>query len=453
MAYTINKTSGAVLTTVSDGTIDNSTSLTLVGKNYAGYGEFLNENFVKLLENFSNTTAPVGPQTGQLWWDSTASKMKVYQGSNWKQYSNSYVGPETPTSPVAGDTWWDTASGKLKIYDISGAFKEIGGPGTATQVGSTVAVDTVNDTVGSSHNVIKFSLGGTVVAILSKDTTFTPNPAIPGFATIIPGMNLANSSVISGIQLTGTSSNAEMLDNTNSTSFMRKNTNESTTGTLSVLNDTGMTVGVDSDFSVYVSGSDVFLRNQTSNGDINFRVNKAGTATTVLNLDGSTGTLFPGANDTYNIGSSTMRFATIFATTFYGTANQALYADLAERFASDSEYVPGTLVKIGGTKEVTVETADLSEDVFGVISTDPAYLMNSGAGGNATHPPIAMTGRVPVRVIGAVKKGDRLVSAGNGRARAAQRSEITAFNVIGRSLEDKTSSGESLVMAIVKINS
>ena len=131
----------------------------------------------------------------------------------------------------------------------------------------------------------------------------------------------------------------------------------------------------------------------------------------------------------------------------------AQYADLAERFAADAEYESGTVVEMGGPNEITAAVADLSEDVFGVISTKAAYLMNSAAGTDSTHPPIAVQGRVPVRVTGIINKGDRLVSAGNGVARAGQRSEITAWNVIGRALENKTTTGEGVIEAVVKLNS
>jgi hypothetical protein len=137
---------------------------------------------------------------------------------------------------------------------------------------------------------------------------------------------------------------------------------------------------------------------------------------------------------------------------YYGTAQYAQYADLAERFESDAVYAPGTIVELGGDKEVTQVTLPLSNNVFGVISTDPAYLMNMKAGTNETHPAIAMVGRVPVRVIGTVKKNDRLVSAGGGVARAATLTEISPFNVIGRALENKTDSDEGLIEAIVRIS-
>jgi hypothetical protein len=137
---------------------------------------------------------------------------------------------------------------------------------------------------------------------------------------------------------------------------------------------------------------------------------------------------------------------------YYGTAQYAQYADLAERYASDAQYAPGTLLKIGGVSEVTVETDALSDDSFGVVSTNPGYAMNNAAGDDTTHPYIALAGRVPVRVVGPVTKGQRLVSAGNGCVRAAVAGEVTAFNVIGRALESNASADEKLVEAVVKFN-
>jgi hypothetical protein len=135
-----------------------------------------------------------------------------------------------------------------------------------------------------------------------------------------------------------------------------------------------------------------------------------------------------------------------------GSRLNATYADLAERFEADAYYDAGTVVEMGGDKEITAVQYDLSEDVFGVVSETAAYLMNSDAGDDVTHPPIAVSGRVKVKVTGKVKKGDRLVSAGNGIARAAQPDEATAFNIIGRSLENKTSDNVGIVEAFVKIN-
>jgi hypothetical protein len=161
-----------------------------------------------------------------------------------------------------------------------------------------------------------------------------------------------------------------------------------------------------------------------------------------------TSNIVPTANLAYNLGSSTAWWNNI-----YGTAIHAQYADLAERFESDMPLDAGTVVEIGGPAEITAVGDDLSENVFGVISTQAAYLMNSGAGTNETHPPVAVQGRVPVKVTGRVRKGDRLVSAGNGMARSAAKSEITPWNVIGRALASKDTESVGVVEAIVKINS
>jgi hypothetical protein len=147
-----------------------------------------------------------------------------------------------------------------------------------------------------------------------------------------------------------------------------------------------------------------------------------------------------------NIGEVGAAFNTVHA-----TATTALYADLAERYAADELLDPGTVVDLGGTHEITQSQQDLSDAVFGVISTSAAYMMNNGAGNDVTHPLVAIAGRVPVKVIGTVQKGNRLVSAGNGVARAAQPGEATWLNVIGRALENKDSEEVSMIEATVSV--
>ena len=138
-----------------------------------------------------------------------------------------------------------------------------------------------------------------------------------------------------------------------------------------------------------------------------------------------------------------------------GTATAAQYSDVAERFASDSVYTPGTVVALGGSEEITQVNEEASDEVFGVVSSleQAAFKMNDGAGNNDTHPYIAMTGRVDVKVIGMVNKGDRLISASvPGYARAATKAECTAFNVIGRALTSKTTAGQGSVLAAVRVS-
>ena len=452
MAYTINLTDGTIFATIADGTINTSSSMILVGKNYAGYGEFLDENFIHLLENGSNTTAPGAPLTGQLWWDKANSLMKVYTGTAFKTISAATASATAPTGNVTGDIWWDTVNQQLKVWNGT-AFVLVGPASSSGQGTSGAIVETVVDNVSVDHVVIKLYVANTIVGIISKDATFTPQVAIPGFATISPGIQL--SSTVSNNLFRGTSTDSNSLGGVPSTSFLRSDQNDTTSGTLGIINDSGLTVGLDQDakISVTLATSAVNIQNQTQDANINIQVNDGGSTTTALLINGSTsqvgvlGITNLNSSGVGNIGAAGAVFNTVFA-----TATTALYADVAERFAADVEMLPGTVVELGGSAEITESVNELSENVFGVISTRAAYLMNSGAGTDSTHPPIAMTGRVPVRVTGSICKGDRLVAAGNGLARAAKAGEATAFNVIGRALEAKETETVGVIEAIVTIN-
>lgn len=445
MAYTINKTSGAVLTTVADGTLDNTTDITLIGKNYPGYGEILNENFVKLLENFASTAQPISPLAGQLWWDSTNSLLKVYNGSSFKVISSTTSSASAPTSTITGDLWWDTANGQLKAYN--GTSWTTIGPAFSSGVGTSGAiVETVTDSLAVSHTIVSLYAANTRVAIVSKDQVFTPSPAISGFTTIRPGLNLASTAVIANNQYTGQVSDADLLDGLNSTDFMRATANTSTTGTLAVNNNNGLTVGSANDAKISVASSNVTADNQSNGGYFRIRTRSSGGVQQTGVIVDSNGHLVPGTDDVYNLGSSSAVWNTVYATTGDMTALAAEYADLAERYAADAVYTPGTVVKIGGEKEVTV--AHAGEDVFGVISTAPAILMNKEAGSDESHPAVALIGRVPCRVVGPVKKGQKLVVRADGVAIAATTS-VSQDKLVGRALADKYDDAEGIVEIVL----
>ena len=399
MAYTITLTDGAIFATIADGTVNTASSMTLVGKNWAGYGQFLDDNFIRLLENGANTSAPGAPLTGQLWWNKTTGTMQVYNGTAFKTIGGAAASSSAPTSNVAGDLWYDTVNQQLNVY--TGSAWIVVGPAYTPGTGTTGAiVATIVDNTATSHFVIELYANNSIVGIISKDQTFTPGSAVAGgwgVQAVNPGLTMA--ATISNNAVWGNSTNSLALNGLTSSQFMRSDANTSASGTITV--------------------------------------NTSGYATAIINGAG---------NAIGNIGSSGSYFNTIFA-----TATTALYADVAERFAADEVYTPGTVVELGGSAEITMVKTDASNNVFGVISTRPAFTMNGGAGENDTHPPVAMTGRVPVRVTGAVHKGDRLISAGDGIARSARPEEATAFNVIGRALADKLSTGLGTVEAIVTI--
>jgi hypothetical protein len=406
MSYTITLTDGAIYAVVADGTVNTTSSMTLVGKNWAGYGQFLGDNFIRLLENGANTTAPGAPLTGQLWFNKTTGTMQVYNGTGFKTLGGATSASSAPSNNVTGDLWYDTVNQQLNVWTGS-AFIVVGPaytPGTGT-TGAIVA--TIVDNTATSHFVIELYANNSIVGIISKDQSFTPGTVVPGgwgVQQVKPGLNLA----------TGISNNAVWGNVVG--------TNLAASGTVSA---TGTVTGGN-----LVTGGTLSVTGAIT-------INTGGAATGIINGAG---------NAIGNIGSSGSYFNTIFA-----TATTALYADVAERFAADDVYKPGTVVELGGSAEITMVRTDASNNVFGVISTRPAFTMNGGAGENDTHPPVAMTGRVPVRVTGVVHKGDRLISAGNGIARSAQPAEATAFNVIGRALADKLDAGLGTVEAIVTI--
>ena len=428
MSYTIALTNGTILATIPDGTINTSAcSQTLVGKNYAGYGQFLDDNFVHLLENAANSTPPSAPLTGQLWFNTTSGVLEVYNGTGFKSLGGSQAASSAPSNNTAGDLWYDTVAQQLNVW--TGSAWLLVGPIYNSTTGITGAIPaTIVDNTAQSHVVVELYVNDKIVGFISDAAAFTPQTAISGFTQILPGITLA-STVNGEVPLfQGTATNALTLSGLYSQSFMRTDANTSTTGTVRILNNGGLAIGANGTFTLDTATStQATLTNKTLNGNVSFNVNVGGNISSALFINGSTGIV----SSQYGI-----------------TAN---YADVAERFETDTEYAPGTVVELGGTAEITKSNTELSESVFGVISTRAAYLMNSKAGTDLTHPPVAMTGRVPVRVIGQVNKGDRLVSAGNGRARSAQLGEATSFNVIGRALESKTSNEEGAVEAIVTV--
>lgn len=436
MAYTIRLTNGSTLTTIADGTVNTTSSdLTLVGKNYAGYGAFLNENYVHLLENFSSGSAPTTPLTGQIWWD-TAGNLKVYSGTTWKTLSSITSSTTAPTTASTGNSWWDTDSEQLYVWN--GTSWTLVGPAFSSNAGTSgTVVGTIVDTGNVSHVAVNVFVASDLVTIISKDAEYTPGTTITGFTTVKPGFNLIANTVIPNIAYYGSADNANNLGFVSASNYARTDTAETFTSTVTVSDNNGLTVGQFNNYTTSISSNVVQLTNNINNANLALRANVGGLTSTVMLVVGSTGRV----QFTNNVS----------APNFIGNAVTALYADLAERFESDKDYPAGTVVMIGGEKEITQCDTENCENVLGVISTEPAYLMNSLNGTDQVKiaPPVAMVGRVPVRTVGKVQKGDRLVSAGNGCAQSA-RADHGA--VIGRALETKDSESEALVEAIVKVN-
>ena len=406
MAYTIVKTDGTILTTIADGTINTtSTSLGLPGRNYAGYGQQIDTNFVHAVENFASPNPPVNALRGQLWFNTNTSTLLV--------------------CPTDGET---NAGAWLALTSTSS-----GGTTTFAQVNVTGNVTANNVT---SNNAI--SAQSATVQSLTVSATSTLNTV-----NISNNLSVSNTFTVANIT-TGAANTPGNITGTFTVSG-------GNTGTALTINGGNLIIpnvasaGIKTDNYYWANGTPVSFAGSYGNSNV-----AAYLPTYAGNLGGGTATFYgnvitTGANIT--AGSITGNW-----TLTNGSRMQATYADLAERFSADDVYDAGTVVSLGGTKEITAVQYELSEDVFGVISTTAAYLMNSAAGDDNTHPAVAVSGRVPVKVSGKVAKGERLVSAGEGLARAASVGEATSFNVIGRALVDKTDDAIGYVEAFVSIN-
>ena len=293
MAYTINKTDGTAITTITDGTVDNTTSVQLFGKSFSGFGEGLNENLVKLLENSASTSAPTAPLKGELWFDTNTAQLKVYDGSAFKPTGAAKSQALAPTSPSAGDLWHDSDDDQLFVYTGS-AFQLVGPVFTAGQTLSGWKIETLGSS-GGNKVVSSMYAGNTRVAILSKET-FTPSVTQTGFASIKAGITL-NSTL--GAVFDGTNTQASQIDvsstsNTSSTviaggNFLRTDAADTTTGALTVDTNGGVIIGDAQELSITVSSNDVTIAQTSEDKDLKFTVNDGGTTKTPLQLTGADG--------------------------------------------------------------------------------------------------------------------------------------------------------------------
>lgn len=504
MAYTINKYDGTQLTVVEDGTLDQTTDIKLVGKNYAGYGEIQNENFVFLLENFAGGNAPPKALNGQIWFDSANSKLKFYDGTKWRTTGGAEVSSSTPAGLSEGDFWWDTNNEQLYAYNGS-SFVLVGPQGvgeTVTQFQSA----SVRDNTGTTRSIIKSVVNDEVIHIISN-TSFTIGTedasGYPGFDVVRKGITLKNTiNSTGGVTSTdhyfwGTSSNALKLNGIDASNYVVSTPGSPTSfTTLTEFADVGIAIGNSNDLELKIVDDNKGLITNTQGQQIYIQVQNSSAAqkmplrilanSILPGYSNFTSYASPSGTETVDIGGASNRFNTVYATNFNGTASTSLtldmsgnprsgstsatsntvavrdasgnlsavlfqgtatkakYADLAENYRPDKDYEPGTVLVFGGEAEVTESTIFCDPKLAGVVSTEPAHLMNSDIEGVA----IALKGRVPCKVEGPVKKGDILVTgpkAGTATALAKDSASPNPYCVVGKCLEDNNESGIRLV--------
>jgi len=259
MSYTIKFTNGRTLAVIADQSVDQvSTSLTLVGKNINNYGEYLNTNFVGLLENFAGLTAPLSPITGQTWYDTSENRLKVYTTGTFKPIGSPIISNTSPTNPVVGDMWVDTNDGILKWWN--GSEWVLAGKGYSDTTGlegwqeSSIFDYILNDDVPTTE----FYSNGLRWAIMTT-STININPLSSQFAyyntsTIRPGLTL-NPTI--GVKFYGTATSAETIAGFDPTTALTEVDDLNLTGKINVYNDYGLRIGTDTDIAIFVTTSGI----------------------------------------------------------------------------------------------------------------------------------------------------------------------------------------------------
>ena len=337
MAYTIRNTDGTILLTLAEGKVDTYyTSLTLVGKNVANYGEYLNNNFVSLLENFASTEQPSRPSIGQLWYDLGSGRMKVYDpNSVFRPISNTLAGDSRPIELAGGDFWFDTANEQL-YFSTDGNLTYLVGPKESVKYGVTGAVtETVNDISGFDHDVLSFYDSGKLTAIMSTSSFIFPTTSTHGFTSVGIGLNL--NPAIQNIKFQGTATNAESINGVNISNLVQKTGNQTVTGVFTVQNDTGFQVqnSLAETIGVYVGTDHVGrLIYRQPDRDLSIQVQR---------------TIAPGTLDAIYIKSTNKRLGI--------WNNNPLYAlDVSgDTYINGNLYVAGTTTNI---TSVSIETTD-----------------------------------------------------------------------------------------------
>jgi hypothetical protein len=490
MAYQIDRYNNTTLTNVEDGTVDQTTDLKFIGKNYAGYGEIQNENFLFLLENFSGATAPARPLSGQIWYDTSVAKLKFYDGTKWRTNGGSEAAATQPSGLSIGDFWWDTTNDQRYVYN--GTIFILVGPQNAGDGVTQMQSLELLDTGGTTRNVIAGTLNSETVMILSVfEFDIAASNAITGFDRLKKGITLINTKLITdgvttptGHYFWGTASDSLRLGGDLATQFIKEAASGNTIlTTVFEFPDSGIQIGNSQDLQLLVeSGSEGVIQNVTGNNSkIKIKTTDgAGTTTHSVTFDASG--IVPSIDNTFALGSSTNKFSNVHATAFTGEASQATalrvgsdfrtasasasnntvavrdatgniaanlfqgtatsarYADLAEIYSTENEHPVGTAMAVGG--EAETRPAAVGDICIGVISDNPAYLMNSEAEGQA----LGLKGRVPVRVNGPVSKGQAVYAWSDGVC-----STITTTAMVGIALETHGGDGEKLVECVLKV--
>ena len=282
MAYTINKTDGTILATVADGQIDElSTDLTLIGKNYSGFGESINENFVKLLENFSSSSQPTSPIRGQIWFDVSELKLKVYSGTGFVPVSSATISSQQPLNLGVGDLWFNDLAKQLYFFDGSNTI--LLGPDYSVLQGiSGLKVVNILDSLNQNRVVVYLYTNGILLGIFSKDA-FTPKLPIDGFSgSIIPGFSAGT---LAGLKFNVTVTNSEKLGGQTASLYVRNDTSNIVNGQIIISSNLGLIIGDANQGQFQVQDGNLIIANIASNKQMTFNVRRDVIAEAAINIE------------------------------------------------------------------------------------------------------------------------------------------------------------------------
>ena len=404
MAYTIFNTRNNELAVVEDGTIDNTTDLKLIGKNYAGYGEIQNENFVYLLENFAGANQPPRPIAGQLWFDTSDQKLKAYDGNNESVFvplGNVHIGAKPSGAAITaanvnkGDLWWDDVTSQLYVHNgaLAGDPFVLVGPSGSQSVKTIIEDAVVYDSLFAGqadptpyqHKILKGFIDDVVVFTMSNDEfDLDDSNAISGFDRIKKGITLvntenANNGVTTGnYSFHGNSSNALRLGGTLAAEFVQR-TNPVFTTQVDINDNDGLQIGSNNEFLLKVSSNEPVIESTINGAAINLKVKDSGGSTLTPAQITATGIL-PSADASsgiFNLGSSTKRWNEIHAVNFKGIA------DKADQLLSNGTYRNADKANTVDT----IVTRDSVGDIFGTSFRGTALY-------NSTNAADAVTARV-----------------------------------------------------------
>lgn len=490
MAYRIDRYNNTVLTVVEDGTVDQTTDLKFIGKNYAGYGEIQNENFLYLLENFSGANPPPRAISGQIWFDSASLKLKFYDGTKWRITGGTESAPSTPAGLTVGDLWWDSSNEQLYAYN--GATWVLIGPQKAGDGETRMVSLTVKDTLNNNQNIVVGIINDEVITVTSQSEfdlnsvqpSNVPVSLITGFDRIKKGLTLVNTKQAANGVTTpaqhwfwGTASNADKFGGLTVSEFVAEYNNDE-------FNNTGIAIGNNLDLKIYLENGDGIIEHTTGR-NIKFKTRNGSNDVTQAVTISDVGVI-PGANSTFDLGASLLKWNTIYANLlegeatkaqtlkygtnqyaagtisvsgnsvavrdatgslaaniFQGIATTTRYADLAEKYTTEKEYPVGTVMAVCAHGDHETCAADAGDNLVGVISENPAVMMNSELE-NGQY--IGLKGRVPVRIVGPVAKGQAIYSWKDGVASATPLGQL-----VGIALETNTNEEEKLVECVLKV--